>query len=143
MRAISLWQPWATAIAVGIKKIETRHWDAKFYGPIAIHAAKKYDENQRYFTGELFARNLLPSLALPFGKIVAVAQLQFVRPTHHVVDALTDLERELGNYETGRYAWHLSRITRLSEPIPFKGAQGFFTVPDTLFSQAELAAVGL
>lgn len=26
MRALSLWQPWASAIAAGAKKIETRGW---------------------------------------------------------------------------------------------------------------------
>lgn len=26
MKAISLWQPWASAMALGLKSIETRHW---------------------------------------------------------------------------------------------------------------------
>ena len=41
MKAISLWQPWATAIAVGAKRIETRHWPTKHRGPLMIHAAKR------------------------------------------------------------------------------------------------------
>lgn len=40
MRALSLWQPWATFIADGWKKVETRSWTTPYRGPIAIHAAK-------------------------------------------------------------------------------------------------------
>ena len=44
MKAISLHQPWASLIAVGIKTIETRSWappKALIGQRIAIHAAKK------------------------------------------------------------------------------------------------------
>jgi hypothetical protein len=41
MKAISLWQPWASAIALGWKKNETRHWSTDYRGPLLIHAAKK------------------------------------------------------------------------------------------------------
>ena len=41
MKAISLWQPWATLIATGAKIYETRSWDTRYRGPIAIHASKK------------------------------------------------------------------------------------------------------
>lgn len=40
IKALSLWQPWATAIACGAKRIETRHWSTKYRGPLAIHAAQ-------------------------------------------------------------------------------------------------------
>lgn len=41
MKAITLWQPWATLIAIGAKRIETRNWraPASLNGQwIAIHA---------------------------------------------------------------------------------------------------------
>ena len=40
MKAISLWQPWASAIAIGEKTIETRSWWTPHRGALAIHAAK-------------------------------------------------------------------------------------------------------
>lgn len=40
MKAISLWQPWASLIAHGVKTIETRSWSTPYRGPLAIHAAK-------------------------------------------------------------------------------------------------------
>lgn len=40
MRAISLLQPWATLVALGAKRRETRSWPTRYRGPIAIHASK-------------------------------------------------------------------------------------------------------
>ena len=48
MKAITLWQPWASLIACGAKKYETRSWATRYRGPIAIHAAKKYPANSPY-----------------------------------------------------------------------------------------------
>ena len=48
MKAISLWQPWASLIACGAKPFETRHWapPRDLIGQtIAIHAAKKVDKD--------------------------------------------------------------------------------------------------
>ncbi len=41
MKAIVLWQPWASLVALGVKTIETRSWSTKYRGPLAIHAAAK------------------------------------------------------------------------------------------------------
>lgn len=41
MKAITLWQPWASLLACGAKQYETRSWETSYRGPIAIHAAKK------------------------------------------------------------------------------------------------------
>lgn len=40
MKILTLTQPWATLVAVGAKRIETRSWRTDYRGPIAIHAAK-------------------------------------------------------------------------------------------------------
>ena len=41
MKALTLWQPWASLIAVGAKTIETRSWSTAYRGPLLIHAAKR------------------------------------------------------------------------------------------------------
>lgn len=41
MKAITLWQPWASLVAIGAKTIETRSWATKYRGPLAIHAAAR------------------------------------------------------------------------------------------------------
>lgn len=38
---LTLWQPWASLVAIGAKTIETRGWATPYRGPIAIHAAAK------------------------------------------------------------------------------------------------------
>lgn len=38
MKALTLHQPWASLVALGVKTIETRSWATKHRGPIAIHA---------------------------------------------------------------------------------------------------------
>src|ERR1700694_167443 len=56
MKAISLWQPWASLIACGAKPYETRHWapPRELIGQrIAIHAAKKVDRDARGFAEDL------------------------------------------------------------------------------------------
>lgn len=41
-RAISLHQPWASLVPLGIKKYETRSWSTKFRGKLLICSAKKH-----------------------------------------------------------------------------------------------------
>lgn len=42
MKGLSLTQPWATLVAIGAKRIETRSWPTGYTGPIAIHASKAF-----------------------------------------------------------------------------------------------------
>jgi hypothetical protein len=44
MKALTIWQPWATLIAAGVKRIETRSWSTDYRGPLAIHAAARPPE---------------------------------------------------------------------------------------------------
>lgn len=44
MKAITLWQPWASLIACGAKTIETRSWGTPYRGPLAIHASKRMNQ---------------------------------------------------------------------------------------------------
>lgn len=48
MKAITLYQPWATLVATGKKQIETRSWSTNYRGPLAIHASK----NRKFIAGE-------------------------------------------------------------------------------------------
>lgn len=152
MRAISLWQPWASAIALGSKRIETRDWPSKYRGPLAIHAAKRMVKGEMIsfasdwkWCGALHRGIGFAPLweTLPFGAIVAVCNIVDCRPTelipNSVLDALhgftpfTWTERDMGNFNPDRFGWVLDNITPLTEPLPFKGAQGFFDVPNRLF----------
>lgn len=120
MRALSLWQPWASLIALGFKTFETRSWKTPYRGRVAIHATKI-----EQLTPAL-NRLLRAQGELPLGAIVATAELVEVHPVEDVRGMLPALELELGNYADGRYAWRLAHVRALSNPIPARGAQGLW-----------------
>ena len=135
MKAISLWQPWASAIALGHKSIETRGWATRHRGPIAIHAAKRWTADERETAAVLDERNGLVGLKdAPRGCIVAVAEIASVRPSEHLIEGIDEIEEMLGNYGPGRFGWMLENVRPLHDPLPFKGKQGLFEVPDELLA---------
>lgn len=88
MKAITIWQPWASLIACGAKQYETRSWATSYRGLIAIHAAainpyKVIREVPGHVVAEM--RQTLKSSGiltnwtdfrdLPLGKIIATAEL--------------------------------------------------------------------
>lgn len=124
MRAISIWQPWASAIALDLKRFETRHWEAPpsaIGKRIAIHAAKR---PMGWFETSLARVYGMPA-EIPLGAVVAVARLVRCHRVEAVRDEITLQELTLGNYEPGRFAWELAEV-QLLDPIPYKGQQGIF-----------------
>lgn len=41
MWALTLRQPWASLVAIGVKQVETRSWTTAYRGPLAIHSSKR------------------------------------------------------------------------------------------------------
>ena len=126
MKAITLWQPWASYIAVGSKRYETRSWATSYRGPLAIHAsARKMTEGERDLLEDYpFPHGYGP---LPFGAVVATCELvECVRMTDAAIAARECIELDLGDWYPGRFAWCLVNVVSLSEPIPAKGAQGLW-----------------
>ena len=42
MTCLSLWQPWASLLVHGKKRVETGGWDMKHRGPLLIHATLRW-----------------------------------------------------------------------------------------------------
>ena len=59
MKVLTLTQPWATLVAIGAKRIETRSWSTKYRGPLAIHAAKGFPAWAKDMCGSLLVTGLL------------------------------------------------------------------------------------
>lgn len=139
MKAISLWQPWATAIACGHKVHETRGWKTKHRGQIAIHAAQRWTNDERDHA-LLFALRLNDQRLAnpPLGKIIAVANLVSITETEILINTVGNADRMLGNYGPSRYGWRLEDVVALSHPVPYSGKQGMFEIPDDII-QAALA----
>jgi hypothetical protein len=119
--AISLHQPWASLIASGHKCFETRSWPTKYRGPIAIHAAKKIEEDPR-----LLKLLGIPASKVPRGAIVAIADLaDCVQMDAAFIAAQSDTERMCGDWSVGRWAWRLENV-RTIEPVAARGMQGLW-----------------
>ena len=195
MKAITLWQPWASLVALQIKTIETRSWPAPkaLIGQrIAIHASKKqpgwceigeygvepWFYNVRHVEdcyceeGEVTpecarrspSRPLLSKSGamvslLPLGAVVATATLAhcvrmvniaYVFAQHpevpwpnvqlngtdtatlvHAGDDIAPVRLDdqipYGDFTHGRWAWILTDIKALPEPVPATGRQGVWT----------------
>lgn len=88
-------------------------------------------------------------LHFPRGAVVAIAMLsevwritesgliQNTYPAHQGQPMWRPLpeepERSFGDYTPGRYAWELTCVLRLPQPIPAKGAQGLWNWTDRKF----------
>lgn len=142
MKALTLSQPWATLVAIGAKRIETRSWPTKYRGPLAIHAAKSGPDVARdafpdrgRFIDALKAGGADP-WNLPRGAIVATCRLvgcfKISRSaTYQLVTGerieILEPEESFGDYTPGRYGWLLADVKPLPKAIPARGALGLWT----------------
>lgn len=144
MKAITIIQPFATLIALREKGFETRGWATKHRGAIAIHAGKKIDRMacEREPIKSTLAKHGYTSDNLPTGTVVAVANLAECWEVSRCLRGGLVLEKDGGNamredpvgkkeeafgwYDDGRYAWELTDVRRLPNPIPAKGQQGLW-----------------
>jgi len=138
MKAISLWQPWASAMALGWKKNETRHWSTKHRGPLLIHAAKKVIGWPSLDIQSMFDEIAFQPSDLPRGVILCKVDLVDCQKTF-IHNRPRGVEGIFGDYTPGRFMWITEKIEVFNDPIPFKGSQGFFNVPEDLLNIANHA----
>jgi len=150
MLCISLSPPYATLIALLLKKIETRGWSTTHRGQLAIHQTAAPGPRgtteaamwslcaSEPFGACLQAHGYGSTARLPRGKIVAVVELVDCLPTAgprvngggpKYADWVHDLsaqERAFGDYTPGRYGWKLTNMHALSEPVSARGMPGLW-----------------
>jgi hypothetical protein len=147
MKTLSLTQPWASLVAIGAKRVETRSWTTSYRGPIAIHAAKGFPKwaketvwqepfLQRLRDAEIIRFNIFAGYAgegegsFPLGAVIATANLVDIWRVEKASEPqswrLSADEIAFGDYSRGRYAWFLSDVKQLPEPIPARGALGLW-----------------
>lgn len=154
MKALTLYQPWAYLVALREKTFETRSWWTGYRGPILIHAAKKFPPHAQTLAeldtqflkslGHEFGDNKFKTL--PFGKIVAVAELVNCYKIDQLdkadgIPVMAHLENygfvekkevTFGDYRPiGRFAWQLKNVHQLAEPIQAKGMQRIWNWDET------------
>ena len=159
MPAISLWQPWASLVEIGVKPEETRSWPApqSLIGKrIAIHAAKKPIEQATADLPDLVMEAMIRALVgagrdpmnLPLGKVVCTAVLTgcgqvFRRGDGYVTDdggRRTEMNH-FGDFGEGRWLWYLDKIERV-EPFAVTGRQGVFRLPSAPLAARDTTLFG-
>lgn len=146
MKVLSLMQPWATLIALGHKRYETRSWNTPYRGRLAIHASQKVDKPicQHYPFDTVLSLHGYSADNLPTGVILAHCQLidtfkiflpQDASATIEAIGSpepdlrdIRDCEWYFGDYRPGRYAWELGDVVAIN-PIPAKGRLGLWEYP--------------
>lgn len=136
---ISLWHPWAHLMAINAKYIETRSWPITHRGPLAIHAAKKWQGWQQDLCfSPTFLRamrenesdageRLMERIRATLGCIVCVVNVDDCKLVEEIT-GLSVREMTFGDYSPGRYGWITSIVRRFKKPIPCVGRQALFEV---------------
>jgi len=134
MKSITISQPWATLIVLGAKHYETRTWETRHRGPLAIHAAKYFPEPQRDLCRQEPFRSILRRagyhswLDLPTGAVLGTVRISGCLPVEDMPPLDPD-ERALGDYYPGRWAWVLDAASELPVPVPCRGMRGIYDIP--------------
>lgn len=141
MRALSLWQPWASLWIAGPKVHETRAWSTDYRGPLVVHAAK-HKITQRCLAPDLveICTSTFGSQwtkTLPFGSLIGTVELEACTPCDDELrGSLLDLDPidfDCGDFRDGRFAWRRGpRPELFRRPILYLGQQRFFNVPADL-----------
>ncbi|MEK3745949.1 ASCH domain-containing protein [Brevibacillus sp. FSL K6-0770] len=142
MKTITIHQPWATLIALGEKRFETRGWATKYRGPLAIHAAKKVDKEACYREPirSVLSKHGYSADNLPTGAVIATVKLEdclqiIIAPGTGEVAAWRDAddaaipikgnELSFGWFARGRFAWQMVDVKPIA-PVPVNGRQGLW-----------------
>jgi ASCH domain len=120
MHALSIRQPYASAILRGLKRTEYRSWPTTFRGPLVVHASLT-----RSSLSDLPDYPELRAEDLRFGALLGIVD---------VVDCV-----QADGPDGPEYHWHLRDPRPFREPVPFKGRLGLWSVGPGVFA-GQLAA---
>ena len=150
MNALTLTQPWATLVALGAKRIETRSWARRGIEekPLAIHAAKGFPRFAQNLCNEAGLINLALregrenmciagagalSKILPLSVVVATRILPItsfktiqIQAREYCGIEITDDEEAFGDYGPERFAWVLTDVVALRTPTEARGSLGIW-----------------
>lgn len=126
MKAITICQPYASAIIHGPKRVENRmnHW--RFRGRLLVHAGRSLKYMGTLSDAQLADWPEFDEGALTFGCIIGSVE----------VYKCTELKSpwRIDHWATGPWCLHLRDPIAFERPIPYRGQLGLFDVPDDLIA---------
>jgi hypothetical protein len=131
MKALSIAQPWATLVILGVKRFETRGWHTEYRGRLAIHASSRFPSTLRALCHRPPLRDRLRAAGfddwtcLPRGVLLGTVELAGCTRCEELPFDL-DFDPALGDFGPGRWAWEFRDPVVFPEPIPAVGRLGLF-----------------
>ena len=125
-KALTIKQPWAALIMLGIKDIENRTWKTDYRGRLFIHSSKKSDKID------------LPDILMPSDISIQLTQLIHVNGCIigevQLIECISPDEFFKSDWhEPGCWGWYLENPKLINPPIQCKGKQGLWDYePDQL-----------
>lgn len=141
--ALSLWRPWPWTFFHAGKRVENRSWPLPSWAknvPIAMHATQRFDAEsvKRMLAGEFGpAGRYVPDLDRESATgIVGVFRFS---DCFRLDEPDLFRVRASSPWAFGPYCWVVSRLHELHEPIPCKGRQRLWRLPEDVDAQLQRA----
>ncbi len=137
MKAITVRQPWASLLVLGVKTLDPRSWQTHHRGPLLIHAGRRLAPHAAQLwqvptLAETLCRAGYPTLqSLPRGVLLGTVQLLACTRLEEL--ALEDLSAQESLWcdpPPGCWLWHFRDAAPLRRFLPWRGRLGLFDVPD-------------
>ncbi|MEB3218908.1 MAG: DNA N-6-adenine-methyltransferase [Nostocales cyanobacterium 94392] len=129
LKTISLWQPWASLIPLGLKHYETRNWKTNYRGKLLICSTAANSKQHKEYLKICDELQLPAWENFPHGSAIALCDLvDCIEMTPEFIAQQSQTEIKSGDWQVGRYAWKLENIQPITEAFAVKGKQGFFDV---------------
>ncbi len=137
MMTITVHQPYATLIVMGLKTMETRTWSTHYRGPLLIHASRRpyvvedhLDNQGNTLTDWLIAWDYHHGpLTFPTQSILGAVNLAGVIPyskLHDNLHLLSPVDKRYGVFAPGWCAWKLTNAVKFKKPLLVPGKQGLW-----------------
>jgi hypothetical protein len=127
VKALTIKQPWASLVANGAKDIENRQWHTNLRGIIAVHSSAKMAKADMEDACDLmegfipkFSRFKFQQDEFPAGSILGIVE---------IVDCVRSSDSP---WFVGDYGFVLKNSVQFDEPIPCRGALGFWEIPEDI-----------
>ena len=149
-------QPWASLLVAGANRIETRSWNTRYRGPLAIHAASGFPVHAKALRAQspyreaLAAAGFASAADLPTGRFIGLADLDDVLACDASTAAairrqsrdgtLPPHELDFGDFSAGRFGFVMARMAPLTTAIPARGMLSLWNVAPAVEEQILAAA---
>ena len=118
MKVLTIKQPWASLIMLGIKKYEFRSWQTKYRGDLLIHAGKGIDKEAIKRLSKYIPKDMTTGKIL--GKVTLV---DCVKMSPEFKEMLLKENKDIYTDSSFKenYGWQLENVEVFDEPIEAKG----------------------